>query len=648
MLVATLTPDPAISAARRSQRRACVPWMWLGNVLLGTLIGLAYLREAPLHASLRLWMFEHLGLLSAIGTTSLIPGAIPWLLARTRIGERSFAIVQALVWMFFQVALVVDTRLWELFRYHFNSSAWNLITSHGSEDSYRLGWKVWGFGFGIGMAVFALEALAWRLLRARKQGVVAARRWLQPALLCTVALALVICVEKSIYAQADLTHDREVAEASQAFPMYPRLTLKPFLTQALQDQIDVVPDVRIGIEDAQLDYPHARPHIDPHGRRPNILMLVIDSWRRDMLREDVTPNIVRIAGECRRFDDHLSGGNGTRFGVFSMLYGLPGCYWWPVLQAHRAPVLLDELRELGYDTQVFSAASMDYPEFRSTAWIDIPERVHDQFGEPLPGKRDLPAVEACLDWWHTRDASKPFFGFVLLDSSHQKYDFPAESAPFTPYAQDVDYLELAGSRDPALIESVRNRYMNALHHADSLVLSLVNELRTRGELDNTILIITGDHGEEFAEHGYWGHTGNFTLEQVAVPLLMRGPGIAVGVERRPTSHLDLAATLLEMLGADPLQRAQWCTSENLFAPPAERARVVVGWEELGLWTSSGIFRVPRDRDKSFGAIVCDADWQLAADQRTPFMTQARELARLSRDCERFLSARDPRLAGESH
>jgi membrane-anchored protein YejM (alkaline phosphatase superfamily) len=319
-----------------------------------------------------------------------------------------------------------------------------------------------------------------------------------------------------------------------------------------------------------------------------------------------------------------------------------------VLEERRPPVLLDVLNEFGYDAQVFSAASMDYPEFRATAWVDMPERVHDHFGEPLPGRRDTPAVEACLDWWRTRDAKTPFFGFVLLDSSHQKYDFPAETAPFTPYAQDVDYLEMAGSRDPALIESVRNRYMNALHQADALVGRMLDELRASGQLDDTILILTGDHGEEFAEHGYWGHTGNFTLEQVAVPLLMRGPGIAPGLEHRPTSHLDIAPTLLEMLGADPAQRAQWCTSENLFAPSNTRARVVAGWEELGLWTASGIFRISRDPEKGFGAVVCDRDWQLAADQHTPFVVEAAALARLSSDCRRFLIAPDPGFALRAH
>jgi membrane-anchored protein YejM (alkaline phosphatase superfamily) len=419
--------------------------------------------------------------------------------------------------------------------------------------------------------------------------------------------------------------------------MYPRLTLKPLLSEPLQASIDTAPRIRVGHDDAPLVYPRAMPAIDPRGPRPDILMIVVDSWRRDMLRPDVTPNLMRFAGGARRFDDHLSGGNGTRFGVFALLYGLHGSYWWPVLAARRSPVLIDALLGLGYDVQVFSAASMDYPEFRSTAWVEVPGRVHDSFAESAPGMRDLAPVEACLDFWRTRDAKRPYFAFVLLDSAHQKYDFPPDQTPFTPFAPDIDYLELAGARTPELIERVRNRYMNAVYRADQFAGRLLDALRESGRLENTLVIVTGDHGEEFAEHGYWGHTGNFTAEQVAVPFLMSGPGVPPGVERLPTSHLDVPASLLELLGASPAERDAWCTAESLFAPRAGRLRSVAGWEEVGLWTDECIVRVARERVDD--AVAYDRDWKLLPDQLEALRPAAAELTELERQCARFLSVR---------
>jgi len=348
-----------------------------------------------------------------------------------------------------------------------------------------------------------------------------------------------------------------------------------------------------------------------------------------------------FAREARRFEDHKSGGNGTRFGVFALLYGLHGSYWWPVLEARRSPVLIDVLEREGYDLHVFSSASMDYPEFRATAWARIPDRVHDDFGELRPSVRDERCAQDCVEWWRARDRSRPsgaapFFAFVMLDSAHQSYDFPPDHSPFEPYARELDYLELSGSRDPELALRVKHRYMNALHHADHVAGKLLDELARSGELERTLVIVTGDHGEEFAEHGYWGHTGNFTREQVAVPFLLRGPGIAPGSERRPTSHIDVPCTLLELLGADPRARGEWTLGANLLDPPARRERVFAGWEEVGLETASGVFRIPRSADRRAFLSVCDEDWQLLADQQRPFQIESAALLRLSSECLRFL------------
>ena len=235
-----------------------------------------------------------------------------------------------------------------------------------------------------------------------------------------------------------------------------------------------------------------------------------------------------------------------------------------------------------------------------------------------------------------RAAKSPFFAFALLDSAHQTYDFPADQAPFTPYAEELDYLEMARTHDGVLREQVRNRYKNALHYVDSVAGLMLDALRASGELDHTIVLITGDHGEEFAEHGHWGHTSNFALEQVAVPLVLRGPGITPGVETRPTSHVDVAATLLEACGMPASERASWTLGLNLLEPLSKRDRVIAGWGELGLWTEDGIFRVPLAADRPLELAAYDANWCLLKDQDRVLARQKGALAQLSRECARFL------------
>ena len=156
-----------------------------------------------------------------------------------------------------------------------------------------------------------------------------------------------------------------------------------------------------------------------------------------------------------------------------------------------------------------------------------------------------------------------------------------------------------------------------------------------------LLVVTGDHGEEFAEHGFWGHTGNFTPTQVAVPLLLRGPGIEPGLELRPTSHVDLAPTLLEQFGADPQRRGEWCLGASLLDPPARRTRVVAAWAEIGLVSPLGIVRVPRAASAEASTSVWSPAWRPLADQPAALTALAGDLQRLDEECNRFLAPGGP-------
>ncbi len=616
--------------------RAASRGLWLLNIALGAGIGQAYLADLSDDAPARLVVFAHLGLVSAVASFSLLPGAAVWALRRA--GRRSTwrTASELALWTAFQLALLVDTRVWGLFHYHFGEAAWNLVTSKGAEDSFRLGPKVWSFAGGAAALIALGNALARALLAALCRRELGRRGLIRPGVIATALLLLIVGVEKAIYARADLEQDRGLVELSEALPLYPRLSVRAILPEKLRDEFAAPPSVRVTRPGAVFEHPDGPVELDPRAPRPNILVLVIDSWRRDMLDSEVTPHMARLASRARRFDDHLSTGNGTRFGVFGMLYGLHGSYWWPVLEARRAPVLLETLDAAGYEIRALSAASLDFPEFRATAWVKWPDAVWDDFEAESSAQRDQLVAARFEQWLAEREAARAFFAFVLLDSAHQPYDFPPEHALFTPFARDLDYVELAGSRDAQLAERVRNRYRNGLHHADEIAARILAALERAQLPRDTLVIVTGDHGEEFAENGYWGHTGNFTREQVATPLLVWGAGVEAGVETRPTSHVDLPGTLLELLGASREQVAQVCFSHSLFAPSSQRARVVAGWEELGLWSGGTVFRIPRDHDRGAPVMAFSAQWRPLPDSGLELERHAAHLERLSNECLRFL------------
>jgi uncharacterized protein len=122
--------------------------------------------------------------------------------------------------------------------------------------------------------------------------------------------------------------------------------------------------------------------------------------------------------------------------------------------------------------------------------------------------------------------------------------FPADyPAPFKPISREVNYLRLDNETDPT---PLHNRYRNSVHYVDGLIGRVLTSLERKGLLENSVIVITGDHGQEFNDSGrnYWGHGSNFTRYQTGVPLLLYAPTLPPGVQRHRTTHFDVMPTLL--------------------------------------------------------------------------------------------------------
>jgi membrane-anchored protein YejM (alkaline phosphatase superfamily) len=220
-----------------------------------------------------------------------------------------------------------------------------------------------------------------------------------------------------------------------------------------------------------------------------------------MLTDDVMPATSAWARDATRFDHHYSTGNGTRFGIFGLMYGLPGGYWHAALAERRGPVLIDVLDELGYQFFVFGSAPLDSPEFHRTAFTRIWNRV----APPGPGdvvERDRATTQGLIDSIHNRDRSRPFFGFLFLDAPHA-YAHPRDMAsPFQPRLDAINYVALNDDFDPAFL----NLYKTSVLFDDGLVGSVLRAI-SNDDAANTIVLVTGDHGQAFNDthDNTWGH-----------------------------------------------------------------------------------------------------------------------------------------------
>ena len=126
-----------------------------------------------------------------------------------------------------------------------------------------------------------------------------------------------------------------------------------------------------------------------------------------------------------------------------------------------------------------------------------------------------------------------------------------------PYLPPVGYRKRFGNSDPGYKDLV-NRvgwaprfYDREIRYTDDQVRNLLETMRREGLLENTIVVVTSDHGEAFLEHGFLAHGALAYEEVLHVPLLMSGPGIPKGLRiREPVSLLDLMPSVLDLLGVE--------------------------------------------------------------------------------------------------
>jgi membrane-anchored protein YejM (alkaline phosphatase superfamily) len=613
--------------------------LWLIEIALLALLCGAYTGTAHPETPSG-WFFLLGGRLSCAASLSLLPGFVSLAAAALLRAPRVLALSSGVLWSLALFLVYVDTRIYGIFRYHFNGLVWNVLTTPGSDEAVH---------FSRREVVSVLLALAtlvvlqsgaflvlWRHAVRRARLALPLPRLARPGLVWKLVLVPNMILVAGVYAWADLRRDPQVLAFTRVYPFYPRLTVKRFAARFLGIDMRERPGVDMPVEGILLDYPREKLVFEPAAPRPNVLVIVIDSLRADMLDPEVMPRVSALARGGRTFRDHLSSGNATRFGIFGLLYGLHGSYWGAVSDEHRSPVLVDVLLERGYQLRILTSASMDFPEFRSTAWVRAEHAVEDRLPSERRGGRDDGVARRFEEWLDERDAAAPFFAFLLLDAPHQRYYFPEECARFRPFLDDVSYAAVSAEAPLEVRTQLFNRYRNAVHYADQTTGRVLDALAAHSLTEETLVVVTGDHGEEFFESGVWGHTSNFTRPQVHVPLVLAGPEVQPGVEERPTSHVDLSVTVVELLGADPAARHQWSLGENLLAPPPARARVVSGWDTLGVFTSDVILEVPMAGYGGAEIAVYDGRWQRRFDDEEILAREGKVLGTLALECRRFL------------
>ncbi|GAB3291885.1 sulfatase-like hydrolase/transferase [Parahaliea aestuarii] len=491
--------------------------------------------------------------------------------------------------------LLADSRVHDMYGFHINGFVWNLLTTPGGIASMGGSASAELTAMLLAFALVLVEAgLMYGLARRTP-----AQHWPWGRF-----IACVLCVmiaERVVYGVSHLTAYRPVLAAAREVPFYQPTTFRSFAAK-LGYEMQRRAEMNVA-DGGRLLYPRAPIELSRDAPTPNIVWLVGESLRWDMLAPEIMPNLWRFAGKGRRYTNHFSGGNGTRMGMFSMFYGLPGNYWFSFLDARQPPLLISTLQQQNYQFGLYTSAKFSYPEFDKTLFASLPADTMTSDDTGRGWERDRRNVTRLLEYLERRDAGRPFFTFMFFESSHAQYYFPPESVLRSDYLQDFNYATVDIEEN---IDRIFARYVNASHHLDSQLGRVFDYLEVNQLLENTIVVVTGDHGEEFLEEGRWGHNSAFHNEQLHVPLVLHTPGAAPGVFNHPTSHLDLVPTLMPMLGVvNP--RRDYALGLPLDEVPGERYRLAANWDALAYIGSDHKVVMPLRATGVLDTLVEEAD-----------------------------------------
>jgi len=464
------------------------------------------------------------------------------------------------------VFLLANFKLYSLYGFYTNYFVLNLITTTGGVDAMGISDSTW-------ISAIAFILLGSVAYYACVRFIPVEKLWPRKLSKKSLITGILCCfvAESAIYVYADYVNIIPVLNTADRIIWYVPVTADSILTDLGVPRTErFEDDLSYSASSGDLTYFDKDLLTQtPLQQDFNIVWLVAESWRADTVTEKVMPNTYAFANREQWFQNHYSGGNGTRMGLFTQFYGLYGHYWFDVLRNRQPPLLMEQLRAHNYQFGAFTSSAFTYPEFDKTVFSAVPAADLQEFNEGHGWQRDQKNTTDLIQYIEA--AESPFFAFMFFESAHANYYFPDEDIIEPDYLKDFNYLTVDIE---ANMPAIKARYLNATHHLDRQLARVYQTLEEQNLMDNTIVIVTGDHGEEFMENGRWGHNSTFSQPQIRVPFIMHIPERAAAQFLQMTSHLDVPATVFAALGVDT-DPALYSFGTDLFAKDYARQFLVV-------------------------------------------------------------------------
>jgi phosphoglycerol transferase MdoB-like AlkP superfamily enzyme len=333
--------------------------------------------------------------------------------------------------------------------------------------------------------------------------------------------------------------------------------------------------------------PDPLPPLPPAAHRPSVLVILSESVRADSMCSVKaegcdSPFLDQDAPDRVSLGKLTAQASGT-FSACMMLWTGLGPQV-DFLTAHRAPMLWELARAVGYRTAYLASQNLLYQDlgtYLQKAGIDVMASAVDLGDAPDVhiGAPDENATARTLQFVREVPAGTPYFALLHLSNTHWPYRVDPALQPHEPH----DTGPLSDR------QSLLNHYRNSVRLQERTVAAFLRELRTVPGWDDTVVLFLSDHGEQFREHRRLHHLNNLFDEEVNIPGWLVAGERGLDAEQRAnlasyagkrTYSQDMHATLIDLFGVldrrDALPFGQLMTGRSLLRPrPQAEPRVLM-------------------------------------------------------------------------
>ena len=535
--------------------------------------------------------------------------------------------------------LLLDCGLYSRYSYHINFHVLNLFTTPGGFDSMGLrSGEFCALAGGIALLALFHGALLFCFMRYNSWSFLGKSGFTKKSMICYGAGVVVFGVLQLFNFLTCSYHHYMMnpapLRAADVIPLYingtsSSLYRKIGLKRPSRERLRI----KLSRSASLRNYPQQAILRDLKRHKYNVVWLACESWASKLYSPEIMPATTEFAKKGVTFKNHYSGGNVTRQGVFSMFYGLPGNYWHPFLAARRGPVFIDWLKEDGYSFDCITSSKFTYPEFDQTVFFQVPGRNLHSDAMGMTYERDQRNVKKLVDTIAKRaDSGTPFFTFMFFESTHNPYEFPPEAEFTKDYINPFVATQVTAADGPRIFR----RAANCARHLDMCLAEVFRVLKEKDLMKNTIVVIVGDHGEEFFEKNYLGHSSSFVNEQTKTTLILYYPGIKPGEYRTMSSHLDIVPMLAKFFGVRNAPKDYSCGFDLLAEKAAKRRyALIANWDEVFFAGEKYKSLIPQDAFSFAKQVITDADDRVLDDVKPFYQEYGKDLMKVQQDLTRF-------------